>query len=86
MLGERLGDDGQAPRIGEHRRQILELDPRLGEVGDLAGQRLDDGGDLWVHVSTHVSSTHLSMFHPAPHRVGLLLTAYIFFDVIRVRC
>ena len=26
------------------------------------------------------------MFQPAPQRVGLLLTAYIFFDVIRVRC
>src|ERR1700750_3175476 len=37
-------------------------------------------------LGVHFASTHLSMFHPAPHRVGLLLTAYIFFDVISVRC
>src|SRR5262245_38513586 len=36
--------------------------------------------------AAHFASAHLSMFHPAPHPVGLLLTAYIFFDVIRVRC
>ncbi len=43
MFGQRCSDDGQAVRIGEYRRQILELDPRLRKVGDLAGQRLDDG-------------------------------------------
>ncbi|CFE47437.1 Uncharacterised protein [Mycobacterium tuberculosis] len=26
------------------------------------------------------------MFHPAPHRVGFLLTAYIFVDINNVRC
>jgi len=26
------------------------------------------------------------MFQPAPHRLGLLLTAYIFFDASNVRC
>ena len=34
----------------------------------------------------HCSSTQRSMFHPAPHRVGLLLTANIFVEVNTVRC
>src|SRR4029079_3791559 len=83
-FGERLGDDGDPPRIREHRGQILELNARLGEIGDLPHQLFDDAGDLGE--PTHASSTHLSMFHPAPQRVGLLLTAYIFFVVINERC
>ena len=92
MLGERVGDGGQALRVGEQRGQVLELDARLREVGHLARHRRDEPRDIVPDVAGHGSvgrslpSTHRSMFQPAPHRVGLLLTAYIFFEVSRVRC
>ncbi len=90
-LGERLGDRGQSARVGQHRGQILELDARLGKVGHLAQQRRDHLRNVRCRRPvgsgvTHWDSSQRSMFHPAPHRVGLLLTAYIFVDVSRVRC
>ena len=39
--GQRVGDDREPARVGEHRREVLELDARLRKVGDLAGQRRD---------------------------------------------
>ena len=74
--------------IGQHRREVLELNAGLGKVGHLAGQRRDDSADVGLLRASLIVrlSTHRSMFQPAPQRVGLLLTANIFFDVISVRC
>ncbi len=44
-LGQRRGDHGETVGVGQHGREVLELDTGLGEVGDLAGQRRDDVGD-----------------------------------------
>ncbi len=83
-VGDRVGDRGQSGGVGQHRRQVLEQHAGFREVGHLTQQGGDDVADV-VRVA-HWLSFHRSMFHPAPQRVGLPLTAYIFVDASRVRC
>ena len=87
-VGERVGDRRQAARVGEHGVRSLNWMPGSGKSGT---SRISDAMTAAAHVDAVPSSltalnAQRSMFQPAPHRVGLLLTAYIFVDVSKVRC
>ncbi len=63
----------------------LNCTPGSGKSGT---SRISDAmtlGDV-ARSGAHWLSFQRSMFQPAPHRVGLPLTAYIFVDVSSVRC
>src|SRR5581483_1956901 len=59
-VGDGVDDEGEALRVGEERRDVLEDDPRLGEVGDVPDEIFETR-----RVTLHTSSV------PAdPHRPG----------------
>ena len=91
QLCQRVGHHSEPVVIGQNRGQIAKEDPGLGKSGTLRVSAVMTAARIAAvgrpGIAAHSgSSRQRSIFHPAPHLVGLASTPNIFLVEITVRC